>query len=163
MPTTWTPPASHCWSLPGFAAVDVYPVRSPLAVADFLAPRVAGKAVCEIGTRNGDIAACLAHHAASVTAIELDQEYCRKLRKRGLRVLCRPVEEVRAFAALRQLPSPSLGVDRPTVARGVEPCRAAHQSEKQLCSVSLCRRTRTRRACLRVFFRLLFLCHSCLC
>ena len=98
MPPTlpvYTPPASNCWSLDGFATVDMYPIRSPLAVADFLAPRVRGKALCEIGTRNGDIAACLAHHASSVTAIEMDRVYCRKLRARGLHVLCRPVEEVR--------------------------------------------------------------------
>lgn len=94
--SSWSPPRSHCLSLPGFAAVDSYPIRSPLAVADFLAPRVAGKALCEIGTRNGDIASCLTQRggASSITAIELDHEYCKKLRARGLNVLCRPVEEV---------------------------------------------------------------------
>ncbi len=29
---------SRCHTIPGFRAVDTYPTRSPLAVADFLAP-----------------------------------------------------------------------------------------------------------------------------
>ena len=49
--------ASACNALPGWRAVDRYPERSPLAIADFLLPRVAGKRLCEIGTRNGDIMA----------------------------------------------------------------------------------------------------------
>ena len=91
---TWVPPVSHCWELPGFSTVDKYPIRSPLAVADFLAPRVEGRAFCEIGTRNGDIMSCLSHHAKSVTAIELDTVYCAKLRARGFKVLCQPFESV---------------------------------------------------------------------
>ena len=97
MPPTlapWTPSPSHCWSLPGFTTVDKYPIRSPLAVADFLSERVANRNFCEIGTRNGDIMSCLSHHATSVTAIELDHVYCKKLRARGFHVLCQPFEDV---------------------------------------------------------------------
>jgi len=90
----WHPPPSHCWNLPNFTTVDKYPIRSPLAVADFLANRVAGRHFCEIGTRNGDVMSCVSHHAASVTAIELDAAYCKKLRARGFRVLCKPFENV---------------------------------------------------------------------
>ncbi|KAL1499133.1 hypothetical protein AB1Y20_013644 [Prymnesium parvum] len=89
---TYAPAPSICLSLPGFSPLDSYPVRSPLAVADFLAPHVAGKSFCEIGTRNGDIMACLSHFAANVTAIEMDGEYCRRLALRGFAVLCHPFE-----------------------------------------------------------------------
>ena len=74
---------SACLTLPGFSPVDTYPIRSPLMAADFLAPLVAGKNFCEIGTRNGDIMSCVSHFAASVTAIEMDETYCTKLRERG--------------------------------------------------------------------------------
>ena len=95
LPVPWAPPASHCWALPGFAPADQYPIRSPLTVADYLAPRVRGRAFCEIGTRNGDIMSCLSHHARSVTAIEMDRVYCKKLRARGFKVICQPVETVK--------------------------------------------------------------------
>ena len=91
---TYAPASSFCRTLPSFETVDHYPIRSPLAVADFLAPLVAGKGFTEIGTRNGDIMGCLTHFAKRVTAIELDVTYCRKLRARGFNVICRPVETV---------------------------------------------------------------------
>ena len=75
--------------------MDQYPVRSPLAVADFLAPTVAGRNFCEIGTRNGDIMACLSHFASNVTAIEMDHVYCKKLEERGYRIICKPIEQVK--------------------------------------------------------------------
>lgn len=91
---TWQPAPSICRSLVGFSTLDEYPIRSPLAVADFLAPIVAGKSFCEIGTRNGDIMACLSHFASNSTAIEVDEDYCKKLRERGYRIICKPIEEV---------------------------------------------------------------------
>lgn len=93
---TYAPAESICHQIPSFSAVDQYPIRSPLAVADLLAPVVHGRSFMEIGTRNGDVMACLAHFARRVTAIELDRTYCRKLRQRGFHVLCRPVESVGA-------------------------------------------------------------------
>lgn len=95
-PTFAAAHASICQSLPGFEMVDKYPVRSPLAVADFLAPIVQGRKFTEIGTRNGDIMGCLHHFASQVTAIELDVNYCKKLRARGFTVLCKAVESVTA-------------------------------------------------------------------
>ena len=89
--------ARACNALPGWRAVDRYPERSPLAIADFLLPQVAGKRMCEIGTRNGDIMSCLMQMGArpsNATAIEMDGRYCRKLRKRGLNVICSKVENV---------------------------------------------------------------------
>lgn len=91
---TWEPAPSMCLDLPGFTAVDQYPIRSPLNVADFLSTRVKGKKLCEIGTRNGDIMACLSHFTSKATAIELDPVYCKKLRERGLEIFCKPVETV---------------------------------------------------------------------
>jgi len=83
---------SKCLELPGFSAHDKYPVRSPLLVADFFMAKVAGKNFCEVGTRHGDIMACLSHFAASVTAIEMSARYCRQLSSRGFRVLCKRFE-----------------------------------------------------------------------
>ena len=65
------------------ALLEVRPGDAAKHASAWLTVRVRGKALCEIGTRNGDIAACLAHHASSVTAIEMDRVYCRKLRARG--------------------------------------------------------------------------------
>ena len=89
--------ASACSALPGWRAVEKYPERSPLTIADFLSPRVKGKRLCEIGTRNGDIMSCLMHMRArpsNATAIEMDGRYCRKLRNRGLNIICSKVEQV---------------------------------------------------------------------
>jgi hypothetical protein len=48
---TYAPAQSICRSVRGFETVDTYPIRSPLAVADFLAPIVQGRGFTEIGTR----------------------------------------------------------------------------------------------------------------
>jgi len=77
---------SRCGSIPGFEAVDRFPTRSPLVVADHLISLVEGKAFAEIGTRNGDIMSCVKYFAASVSAIELDRHYCKVLEKRGVEV-----------------------------------------------------------------------------
>lgn len=94
-PRQWQqlPPAgaatSRCHSIPGYENQDVFPTRSPLVVADHLISLVEGKAFAEVGTRNGDIMACVKHFAKSVTAIELDQGACRAIRKRGFGLVCR--------------------------------------------------------------------------
>jgi hypothetical protein len=71
---------------------DLFPIRSPLVVADFLLSHVRGKAFIEIGTRSGDVMACLSHYAGSATAVERAENYCKKLRERNLTVLCKDVE-----------------------------------------------------------------------
>lgn len=91
---SWQPPASVCLNLPGFKAIDEYPIRSPLSVADFLVPAVKNHSFCEIGTRNGDIISCLRHFSRTATAVEMDKDYCKKLRGRGISVICKPIEEV---------------------------------------------------------------------
>lgn len=91
---TWKAGESICNDLHHFKAFDSYPIRSPLVVADFFAPIVKDKNFCEIGSRNGDISACVMHFASSVSVIELDQKYCKILEKRGLNVLCKAVETV---------------------------------------------------------------------
>ena len=63
--------------------VDASPVRSPQTVHSKIAEVVAGKSLVEIGTRNGDGMMCFARVAASVSAIEYDKEYCRKLEARA--------------------------------------------------------------------------------
>ena len=63
--------------------VDASPARSPQAVHSKIAHLVAGKSLVEIGTRNGDGMMCFARVAASVSAIEFDKEYYRKLEARA--------------------------------------------------------------------------------
>jgi len=88
----WEPARSVCESLPGFKTADLFPIRSPLMVADFLSEQVRGRSFCEIGTRNGDVMGCVSHFAKSVTAIEMDPPYCKSLRERGFGVACKQVE-----------------------------------------------------------------------
>ena len=76
----WQTGQSACNRTLGFSIEDLYPVRSPLVVADFLAEHVRGKRFVEIGTRNGDVLSCVSHAASQVTAIEMDDKYCSKLR-----------------------------------------------------------------------------------
>jgi len=66
--------------------VDAPPMRSPQAVHSALLPRVTGKDLVEIGTRNGDGISCFAQVARRATAIELSPAYCKKLRERSGRL-----------------------------------------------------------------------------
>uniref|UniRef100_A0A6U5NIA9 Methyltransferase domain-containing protein n=1 Tax=Calcidiscus leptoporus TaxID=127549 RepID=A0A6U5NIA9_9EUKA len=91
---SWEVGPSVCESVRGFHAADLYPIRSPLAVADFLVARAAGGSMCEIGTRRGDIMSCVHAHNISVTAIEMDRSYCRMLRARGFGAVCKRVEDI---------------------------------------------------------------------
>jgi hypothetical protein len=91
---TWQAGDSMCRALPGFHTEDLYPIRSPLIVADYLAEQVRGRRFCEIGTRNGDVMGCVSKFAASVTAIEMEENYCNKLRSRGFGVACKKVEDI---------------------------------------------------------------------
>ena len=90
----WQAGKSVCETLPGFVTHDLFPIRSPLSVADYLSEQVKGRAFCEIGTRNGDVMGCVSHFAKSVTAIEMDPPYCRSLRARGFGVACKQVEYI---------------------------------------------------------------------
>lgn len=92
---------SVCTSLPGFQPVDEYPIRSPLLVADVLLQEVRSRTVVEIGTRNGDIFACLSRLAHRTIAIEKKPQYCASLRERGFNVIC---EELNANTVHRVLP-----------------------------------------------------------
>jgi len=91
------PMNTKCFNVAGFQQIDLYPTRSPLAVADFLAWRLAGKEVVEIGSRNGDILSCLQGLGVKrVESIEGDHVYCKKLRARGLAVSCKMLTQANA-------------------------------------------------------------------
>ena len=80
---------SMCRTTPNFTSLDIYPIRSPLVVADFLLPHVRNKIYVEIGTQQGDLLKCLSHYATRVMAVERDPATCRRLRRRGIEVaLC---------------------------------------------------------------------------
>ena len=59
---------------------DTPPVRSPQSVHSFIAERVAGRDLVEIGTRFGDGMACFTLYAKKATAIEYNEAYCKTLR-----------------------------------------------------------------------------------
>ena len=63
--------------------VDPSPIRSPQAVHSVIAERVVDKDLAEIGTRNGDGMACFSQFARSAVAIEMQPDYCTKLRRRS--------------------------------------------------------------------------------
>ena len=63
--------------------VDVAPVRTPQALHTALLKHVADKDIIEIGTRNGDGMACFAQVAKRAVAIEVNSQYCAKLRARS--------------------------------------------------------------------------------
>ena len=69
------------------APVDAMPIRSPQAVHTAMLAHIAGRALVEIGTRNGDGMACFAQAASSATAVELEPSYCAQLRARSASLL----------------------------------------------------------------------------
>ena len=91
---------SRCMDVPGFKPVDGSPSRSPLNVADYLLRETEGKTLTEIGSRNGDILACITHFKVNEeklpapVSVELDREYCDKMRARGIEVRCDPIEDL---------------------------------------------------------------------
>jgi len=86
--------------------VDESPIRSPLLVADHLIGYAAGKVFLEVGTRNGDISACVARFARRTISAEFEPHYCEKLRERGaglLDVRCGDFQHLR-FSDLPEVP-----------------------------------------------------------
>ena len=98
----WAIGSSVCLSTPGFSARDVYPIRSPLIVADFMLPHVRGRTFVEVGTQSGDISACLAAYAKRVVTVERYKRTCRILRSRGLEVVCTEIKTDTVKAARAQ-------------------------------------------------------------
>lgn len=71
--------------------LDVSPVRSPQDIHSFIAAKVVGKDIVEVGTRHGDGMMCFAQFARNATAVEYDRSYCKKLEQRSsgnFSVLC---------------------------------------------------------------------------
>lgn len=69
-------------------------------MADYLIDVTKGKTLTEVGSRNGDIIACLTHHKTKVEglpapmSVELDREYCEKMKKRGIAVTCESITDL---------------------------------------------------------------------
>ena len=93
-PGNYTARPSVCASVSGWSTHDAYPQRSPLATIDYLARHVAGRSFCELGSRHGDISACLKPHARGVTVLEYQASYCDAIRRRGLEVVCESIYKV---------------------------------------------------------------------
>jgi hypothetical protein len=79
---------SVCLKIPGYKVLDKVPIRSPLLVADHLIQYSRGKVIFEVGTRNGDILACVSSFSRKAISAEINEEYCHKLKGRGLDVVC---------------------------------------------------------------------------
>lgn len=65
------------------APLDVAPIRSPQSVHTVINSLLQNKSLVEVGTRNGDGAMCFARTALSMSAVEFDEVYCRKLKHRA--------------------------------------------------------------------------------
>ena len=80
--------------------MDGSPTRSPMNVADYLIDVTRGKTLTEVGSRNGDIIACVTHQKKNVeriappVSVELDREYCEKMRRRGIHVTCESITDL---------------------------------------------------------------------
>ena len=85
----WRPGPSICNTLPDFHTVDTYPIRSPIVLADYVLSIAQGRNVVEIGTRNGDVSACIANFTHRYVAVEMERPYCESLKRRGIEVLCK--------------------------------------------------------------------------
>ena len=72
--------------------IESPPERSPQVVQTYIAKKIRGKTVVEIGTRSGDGMRCFQAFAHEAVAIELDESYCRKLENtldgEKVRVVC---------------------------------------------------------------------------
>jgi hypothetical protein len=79
----WTVRQSACTK--HMQPYDIFPMRSPLVVADFLAERLrSSQAFAEIGTRDGDNIVCVSELAQVRTyAVEQSARRCQTLRERG--------------------------------------------------------------------------------
>lgn len=58
-------------------------------LADYVVSLGRGRSVVEVGTRNGDLSACIANFTRRYTAIEMEEGYCHSLRTRGLTAVCK--------------------------------------------------------------------------
>ena len=68
---------------PGFRDMDTFNTRAPMAVADALSQLTANKSFLEIGTRKGDIFACVAHSARKTIVVEAFGGYCKNIVQRS--------------------------------------------------------------------------------
>ena len=85
--------SGRCVPPPGQLPVDEYPIRSPLALADFLSRRVVNKTYLEVGTQGGDVLNCISRYARRVVSIEMQKDRCAQLRAKGLPVICSSLEK----------------------------------------------------------------------
>lgn len=71
-----------CAAVPGFKVLDTYDTRAPMVVADQLVKLARGRSYVEIGSRRGDILACVSHYAKTSIVYEAQSSYCSDLRTR---------------------------------------------------------------------------------
>lgn len=83
------PCSSHCGvgaacaAVPDFRVLDTYDTRAPMVVAEQLVRLARGKRYVEIGSRRGDILACVSHYARESLVYESHEPYCASLRDRA--------------------------------------------------------------------------------
>ena len=87
--TLWNPidepPVVNCSAV--VSPLDSTPVRSPQAVHSFLTRIFHGRALVEIGSRQGDGISCFGRVTRSAVAVEMARPYCRHLVQRATRLV----------------------------------------------------------------------------
>lgn len=69
--------------------LDVYPIREPMVVAEYMNPIALGKIFVEIDNpKSGDIAKCISKSARHTYVIENDKKNCLSLTSRNIDVIC---------------------------------------------------------------------------
>ena len=94
---------STCLNTPGYQQLnDSFPVTffGNLAVVDSMMEDVVNKTLVMIGEQTGDQSSCLQHYAKSVKIIEMNEDKCDYLRRRGLDVQCTKLDEANADVVL---------------------------------------------------------------
>ena len=72
-----------CAAVADFRVLDTYDTRAPMVVAEQLVRLARGKRYVEIGSRRGDILACVSHYALASHVYEAHGPYCGALLERA--------------------------------------------------------------------------------
>jgi len=75
-------PKANCSEVLENNFIDMYPIRGPVALHDFVAAKSINKSIVEIGIRKGDSITCFSHYASKTTGIEMNLGDCAYAKSR---------------------------------------------------------------------------------